>query len=51
MIKLITSLEEIESTLEDYEFIKLLYSSSKRVYEQLGAGHAESTYQKALLYT
>tara|TARA_B110000495_G_C22995092_1_gene586531 strand:+ start:35 stop:520 length:486 start_codon:yes stop_codon:yes gene_type:complete len=50
MNKLFTSLEEIDNTLEDYEFIKLLYSSSKRIYEQLGPGHAESTYQKALLY-
>ena len=50
MNKSIISLDDIDPELDDYNLIKLVFESSQNVYEQLGAGHAESTYQKALMY-
>jgi GxxExxY protein len=50
MNKLITSVEDIDSSRDDYSLVKLVFESSENVYKQLGAGHAESTYQKALMY-
>jgi GxxExxY protein len=46
----ITSIENIPNDILGYDLICLIYKSSQRIYEQLGSGHAESTYQKALLY-
>ena len=46
----ITNYEDIQTELMGCELIKIIYNSSKRIYEQIGSGHAESTYQKALLY-
>ena len=46
----ITKYEDIHSELMGCDLIRLIYNSSKRVYDQIGSGHAESTYQKALLY-
>lgn len=50
MNKLITCVEDIDTNLADFNLIKLVFQSSQNVYKQLGAGHAESTYQKALMY-
>jgi len=46
----ITSIDNIPKDILGYNLISLIYQSSQRIYEQLGSGHAESTYQKALLY-
>ena len=50
MNKLINCLEDINIDSVDFNLIKLVFQSSQNVYRQLGAGHAESTYQKALMY-
>jgi len=47
--KVINNVDEI-NIIEGNDLVKLIYLSSKRIYEQLGAGHAESIYQKSLLY-
>ena len=46
----IKSKDSIPENIIGYNLVLLIYNSANRIYEQLGAGHAESTYQKALLY-
>ena len=46
----ITSKESIPENIIGYDLILLIFNSASRIYEQLGSGHAESTYQKALMY-
>jgi GxxExxY protein len=52
MIKEINNIEEIDclETKEIIEIVKLIYLSSQNIFEQLGPGHAESSYQKSLMY-
>jgi GxxExxY protein len=50
MNKLINCVKELDENIPDYNLVKLVFESSENVYKQLGAGHAESTYQKALMY-
>ena len=45
------STKEIKNKEElDLDIQKIIYESANRVYKHLGMGHAESTYQKALMY-
>ena len=46
----IKSKDSIPENIIGYNLVLLIYNSANRIYEQLGAGHAESTYQKALMY-
>ena len=48
----INNIEEIDclETKEIIEIVKLIYLSSQNIFEQLGPGHAESSYQKSLMY-
>jgi len=46
----IKSKDSIPKNIVGYDLVSLIYNSASRIYGQLGAGHAESTYQKALMY-